>query len=268
MSLDHSTIDEEALVARYLQGALAADEETRFEEHFLGCAACQAELVAERGLRRGLKRMAVEDLATLRVGVLAALARWRWSRLALGGLAALALAALPAGLLWRESRQLRDRAAAAETEAGALRERLAAGERLAAESRRDLEAQLAAATAAAGKLVAPRVDLPVFLLRTFRDPAEAPPVIDLARVGDAVALAVDVGLAAAPRYRAVLRGPDGSSLFERVDLQPNALEVLLLTFPASFLPSGELGLEVDGLRSDGTRFAVGRFRFRVVGAAS
>lgn len=264
--MDHVDIEAQALVARYHQGALAPELEAEFEEHFLGCAECQAELAGNRSLQRGLKAMAAEDLAAIQVGVLAALLRRRGTRLGLLA-AGVLLAATPAVWLLRERNGLRAEVRAAGDRAAALERRVAEGERVAAETRQALEARLAELAATAGRLTSPLADLPVFLLRTLRDPGVPPTTIDRAKLGDHLGLAVDVGEGPpATGYRARLVGPDGSESWARDGLRQNELEVVLVTFPSSFLSDGDHRLDVEGFRGDGSTFPVGRFAFRIVGS--
>jgi hypothetical protein len=156
-----------------------------------------------------------------------------------------------------------------------LQARIAAQE----QSRRELAGRLAAsearlAQAAASKpppaprgLTAPLTNTPVFLLSLLRGDEGKPAAIDLARTGDALALAVDVvggGGGGFASYRAtILRGSD--AVFSQAGLKPNALEALMITFPASFFAPGDYRLRIEGIGAGGAASAVGEYGFRVLG---
>ena len=268
--MDHAYIESHGLVELYHQGALPPDEEARFEEHFVDCGECMEQLKLARGLQRGLKSVAAEDAA--RAVVAAGLFAWlaRRGRLAQWGmaLAALLLAAgLPA--LWL--------LAGSQNERRELSARLEAQRRTGSELERRLgesEARRRTAELAAAKppepprspLVKPLVNTPVFLLAALRGDDAKPAVVDLAKAGDALALAVDVGADLRfATYRATITRPGGGKVFEQAGLKPNALEALMITFPSTFFAPGEYRLRVEGVKADGSAAEVGGYPFRVVG---
>ncbi|HEX4960981.1 MAG TPA: hypothetical protein VF173_09095 [Thermoanaerobaculia bacterium] len=269
--MDHAYIADHGLVERYHQGLLEPDEEARFEEHFADCRECTEQLELARGFERGLKAMAAEDAALARIAVQAGLFAWlaRRGRLAQWGLALAVLllaAAIPALWFRAESADLRHTAAVlkekGERDAAVLKQRLAESERQRAEER---ETRLAQKSPEAPRgLAAPLANLPVVLLSAVRGDAE-PPTIDLAHIGDLVALAVDPGADASfASYRATLTKA-GTTVFRQSGLRLNALEALMITFPASFFTPGEYRLRVEGIKGDRTAAEVGGYRFRVVG---
>ncbi|HEY0554696.1 MAG TPA: zf-HC2 domain-containing protein, partial [Thermoanaerobaculia bacterium] len=89
--MDHPYIESHGLIELYHQGALPPDEESRFEEHFVGCGECMEQLELARGLQKGIRAMAAEDAA--RAVVAAGLFAWlaRRGRLAQWGMALAAL---------------------------------------------------------------------------------------------------------------------------------------------------------------------------------
>jgi hypothetical protein len=269
--MDHAYIESHGLVERYHQRVLPADEEARFEEHFVDCPQCMEQLELARGLQRGLRSVAAEDAA--RAAVAAGLFAWlaRRGRLAQWGtaLAALLLAAgLPA--LWlvagsRGERREWSARLADQRHAGQELER-----KLDESEARRRSAELAATKPPepppAGTLAKPLVNTPVFLLAALRGEGAKPAVIDLSKAGDALALAVDVGADLRfATYRATITRADGGKVFEQAGLKPNALEALMVTFPSSFFAPGEYSLRVDGVKPDGSVAEVGGYPFRVVG---
>jgi hypothetical protein len=277
--MDHAYIESHSLVELYHQRALPADEEARFEEHFVDCPQCMEQLELARGLQRGLRSVAAEEAA--RAAVAAGLFAWlaRRGRLAQWGmaLAALLLAAVLPALWLRaghrgERREWSARLEAQRRTGQELERKLGESEARRTAERQALEAKLATAKppepppVAAGPLVKPLVNTPVFLLAALRGEGAKPAVVDLARAGDALALAVDVGgdLRFAT-YRATITRADGGMVFERAGLEPNALEALMVTFPVAFFAPGEYRLRVEGVKPDGSAAEVGGYPFRVVG---
>ncbi len=274
--MDHAYIEEHGLIERYHRGLLDPEEETRFEEHYFACPQCMEQIEMARGFQRGLQSMAAEDAARAVVG--AGLLAWlaRRGRLAQIGLTLavlLAAAALPA--LWllgenRELRQARQEQTEQQRQLEAARRdaeaRLAASERQRQDERRDLERRLAQAqrpTDAAPEAARPLVPT-VLLLSVLRDePGE--PAATFHR-GSPVTLAVDAG--ADPgfaSYRVTVTGARGRTLFRQDGLRPNALEVLMVSFPAGFFPPGDYRLAVEGLRPGAPPADLGSHPFRVAG---
>ncbi len=275
--MDHAYITDNGLVERYHQGSLPPDEEARFEEHFVGCAECTGQLELARGFQRGLKTMVAEEVvqaAVIQAGLFAWLAqrgrRAQWGFAFAALLVLFVLGVLP--VLW-----FRDESASLRQTAAVLQERGNAQERTAADlqkrladseaRRRDVEVKLAQVKPleAPRGLAASVSDLTVVLLTAVRGPAEPAKTIDLAKSGDLVALAVDPGADARfETYRATLtRG--GAAVVQKSGLKPNALEAVMITFPASLLPAGEYRLRLEGVKPDGTAAEIGGYPFRVVG---
>lgn len=265
--MDHTTIEENGLIERYYQGLLPPEEEARFEEHFVACPQCTEQLELARGFQRGVKSMVAEDaarVALIQAGLFAWLARR--SRLAQWGLALAALLILGLPSLWfaSEGRSLRQTVATFEErwksrdrDAEDLQKRLADSE----SHRRELESKLAQAKPPERS---PGL-LPVVLLTAVRGPGEPEATIDLSRTGDLIALAVDPGADARFASYRVTVTRASATVFRQAGLQPNALETLMITFPASFFTPGEYRLRLEGLKPDGTASEIGGYPFRVVG---
>jgi hypothetical protein len=275
--MDHDYITANGLVERYHQGSLPPDEEARFEEHFLGCPECTEQVELARGFQRGLRTMVAEDIAQAAV-VQAGLFAWlaRRGRLAQWGLALAALlivfglGALPA--LWSRGESARleqtlaalgDRQSTLERDAGNLQKRLVDSEA----HRRELESKLAQGRPpeAPRGLAASVANLSVALLTAVRGPGEPATTIDLAKTGDLVALAVDPGADARfETYRVTLTRA-GATVYQKSGLKPNALEAVMVAFPATFFTPGDYRLRLEGVKTDGTAAEIGGYPFRVVG---
>lgn len=269
--MDHRYVLDNGLIDLYRRGALPPEEEARFEEHFAGCPECLEQLEAARGFQLGLKAMAAEDAArtVVQAGLLAWLARRRGLVFAV---AALLIAALPALWLLRENREMSREASASrerlETErqrAEELERRLAETERRNAEARRELEARIARAKPPEEpREDGPLVNTPVFLLTLVRSGGGEPATIDLSKIDRVLTLAVDPGADAAfASYRATITDSAGRRVFRQGGLLPNALETVMITFPARFFSPGDYRLALEGLRPDGTAAEIGGYPFRV-----
>ena len=283
--MDHDYAEEHGLVALYRSARLDPEEERRFEEHFFACDACQEELDHQRRFERGLLAMQAEDASAPAVakakpeGKILRFPRRPALWLALAA-SLLFAAALPFALL-RQSRAIleqeaatwRGRAQQGEVEKKALAARLAESERLAKESdekARRLEGRLAEAEAppsGRAPIGQPMSGTPLLLLTRLRgaEPSPAANRLDLRKTTGIVQLALDAGGEAGfAGYRAILTDAAGRKLFAAGDLHPNALEVILLTFPGDFFAAGEYRLRLEGRRADGKVEEIERFRFQVV----
>jgi len=226
--MDHTHIEEHGLIERYRRGDLAGDEEVRFEEHFHGCSECQERLTFARSFGKGFQAMAAEDAARQAVVVVGVLA-WL-ARRGRGVRAALAVGVLLFALLpstWLLSGR--------------------------------------------GKLAgdAGVVSPSVLLLSARRDgPGEPAAVIDRAASAPSVVLAVDAGDDSRfESFRVSIEDAAGATVLRREGLRPNALEVLMLSFPADFFPPGDYRLRVEGVTGDGPAVELGGYPFRVVADA-
>jgi methionine-rich copper-binding protein CopC len=285
--MDHAYIAEHDLVDRYYQGRLPPEEELSFEEHFVDCPECLQQLELARSFQRGFKNLVEEDLArletTVRVGIFAWLARLSRSRQA--GLALTAvLVAIALPILWfrTELLELRRDVDLAQSTLIDAEKRLVAEQRMISEleerladdasahvvERERLEAELAAARqsqATPSRQTAPSepwINVPVFLLRKVRsnEPANH---VELGRAAGQLSLAIDIGNDPdILSYRAVLTSTDGPR-WRQDGLEPNALEVILITFPKDFLPPGDYRLELTGVRADGSAVELGGYAFKV-----
>jgi hypothetical protein len=253
--MDHAYIEEHGLIDLYHRGQLPPEEEAGFEEHFVGCAECQGKLEMARGFQRGLKTVVAEEVA--QAGLLAWLVRRRWIAVAALILAAVLpmlgylagsreTAPMNTEASWRQLYEKEQRNAAG------LRQRLEQSER-----QRLAQAETTPAPPS------PLVNTPVFLLTAVRGEGEAAAV----KVNSGYfSLAVDAG--DDPRfesYRVTITDSRGKRVFREAGLKPNALEALLLTFPAGFFKPGEHRLALEGVKPDGGSAELGGYSFRIVG---
>lgn len=226
---DHSTAFEHGFIERYHLGTLSPTEEERFEAHFMDCAQCQEELEVQRSFTRGMKTLAAEEAT--RSAVRLSLLAWLSRRGAMTAFAALVVLVAAAGLvhLLRENTRLETRVA-----------------------------ELAGGTTPALQVS----EVPLVLLSVLRGEDDGPVVVT--DPGGPWSLAVDAG--ADPRfvtYGITLLDAKDEVRLEREDLQPNALEVLQLTFPSGFLSPGDYRLLVRGVLPGGERVDLGSYPFRL-----
>jgi hypothetical protein len=271
--MDHTYIEERGLIDLYHRGQIPPEEEIEFEEHFVACAECQERLESARGFQRGLKTVVAEDAARVitQAGVAAWLFRRRWLAAAL---IVFLVAALPvlgflagswgardlgrAVVSWKEHWESERRSA------DKLSILLAESEHRRQEERRQLEEKLAQVRPQQTPAPSPLVNTPLILLTAVRGESGEAPVVQAGKNGY-FSLAVDAG--DDPRfesYRVTVTDSKGAPAFRQAGLKPNALEAILLTFPASFFKPGEYRLALEGVRPDGAVVELGVHPFRVV----
>jgi hypothetical protein len=285
--MEHAYIEENSLIERYHQGRLPPEEEARFEAHFAACPQCLEQLEMARDLQLGLRAMAAEEAArTAQIGLIAWFARQHRALQAGMVVAAILVATgLPVGGYFFASSGLRATIAEAHASAADWQQRYLSEHQSASELRQQLsenerqrgEEQGLAETgpvarepAAQGDTERPRqpqINTPVFLLALVRgEPGEPAATIHLGQIGDSFALAVDAG--GDPRfadYRVTITDAGGALRWRRDGLLVNALEALMITFPASFFDPGDYRLDLAGRRPDGDTVELGGYSFRVAG---
>lgn len=236
--MDHTEIERNDVVERYVTGRLDADELARFEEHYFDCAACCDAVEDAERLELGLSQVAAEETARVVRGslvvqqsVLAALLA-RARRPLVAGLV-LAVALVPAGLVWRGHQRLTSELASAMDD-------LAAAEGALDEERR------------------PRVNTPVLTFEARRG-AGATRQISLRPEPEWIVLAIRLAEPVADRYRVTLSASD-QLLWQSSELEPSFEGSLSLSLHSSLLPPGGYELSISELPSGEVR----SFPLRVV----
>ncbi len=232
--MEHTRIDEEKVVDRYLAGRLSAEDEAAFEEHLFECAECLEKVQWGEELRRGLQAVAAQDAA--RAATTLGLVAWLRGRrpLQLAGLAGLALAVvmLPTIVIWQQA------------ELGRMQATI---ERL--------------GSRAAG-LVEPTGAFLVVSLGTVRDVGGDIAEFRLDPDKDAVLLSLELETVDAASYRVTLRDDAGETLWTGDGLEPNLYDTLLVALPSSYLASGLYRVTIEGHGAAGFEPA-GEVSFRV-----
>lgn len=240
--ITHDEIEERHVAQRYVAGRLSAEEEERFEEHYLHCHECQERLELAESLDRGLKQVAFEEML---VPAVAASAGRLAQRLRMRGwlvAAFLAAALLPAAWL--------------ALEVGRLGRALDGAEGTIAELRHGGDGPfeplvvplLASRSAAEGTAPEHRVTLP----------AEARPLLLTLDLGG-----VETGHYG--RFRVTLLGPGGDRRWQRSDLgADDYFEAVVVGLPAASLEEGDYRLRLEGLADAGDAAFLGEYGLRVV----
>ena len=273
--MDHSYVEEHDLVEPYLAGRLSESERDAFEAHYFACETCLELLETAEGFREGMLQAAAEDVAHVRLGLLAGLGALSLRhRLALAA-ALLVLAALP-GLWLAErnrglERQLAAVSASAEGQRAALETRLHGLEQAGAADRQRLAGELAEerrahALSEKTATVPPQVNVPLFMLAAVRGgEAGREPVnqIVLSATDGSVILTLELATVDYPAYRASLHGAGGKEIWQARGLHPDSRDTLVLLLPASMLQPDVYQLTIEGAKDDGKWFAVAAYPFRV-----
>ncbi len=270
--MDHTYIDEQHVVDRYVRGTLPVEEAARFEEHYLSCQDCLDRLDLAEAMKRGFQRAAGQDaarvVASRQLALVAWLARLSRSRQA----AVLAMALLVAVLLpWglaerrmadRERELAQTRSALEQT--GKLRAELEARQRDLAHEReahaKDVE-QL-------DKAREPQVNIPILGLNVERGgPSDVPTSkVHLPSAPGWIVLQVPIEPPHPPSYQAILRDAGGREVWRGDGLQADNRDTLNLALPSNKLSPGDYTLTVEGLPTGRKPIPAGRFAFRVLPA--
>jgi putative zinc finger protein len=283
--MDHTYVEEQHVVDRYVMGKLPAEEAERFEQHYLSCPECLDRLDLAESMERGFKRAAGQDVARLAAARQLAFVAWlarlsRSRQMAALVMAVLVVAVLPAGLALREigerDRELEQARSVLQQE----RQRSAAGSRSAAEaeklrseldaSRQDLAREREARAKTAGELDQarqPQGNVPILFLDAERGSSADGPSVHLPPKPGWIVFSLTIDPPYQPSYRAILRDARGREIWRGGDLRRLEGDLLSLSLPSSLLAPGDYTLAVEGVSPGRKPAAAGRFAFRVLPAA-
>ena len=244
--MDHALIDEDRWADRYVLGRLTAEEQQRFEEHFVGCPKCLDELEAVEGLRGSLRELPAGEAAPAPTRSPSfALAPW------LLAAASLVLAVGLSALFYADLRHARQ-------ELADSRGRTARLEQLETRLQEDLRKTTEAEAPSAAS---------VFTLNLTRGVETAQPEnwIVLPKPSARIVLLFDRPPGPPETsYSVRLFGADGRPIGEAVRLAPSAEETLALSLPSGLLGAGDYVLTVD--RGAPAESPLATYRFRLVPA--
>jgi hypothetical protein len=290
--MDHQYIEENNIADRYLIGQLSAEEQRRFEEHFLGCQQCRSQLETTHHFRIGLRSALASGEAKSRSYLQSDTAgQTRLTNLAFQAAAALLLVSLLAWLFleWRRSRsdltQARQVALAwqrkyeegEQARKGLLTEIQARDRQLTAQqvqpAARFGREQRARALEADRRNRAPRRQdtVSVFALSMARggNPSLVEPTnqITLSPRSELVIFLLE--LVADPdlrSYSATISTSDNQKVWHKSNLKPGSNNLLTLFFDSSLLKSGRSYLlTLDGISAQANSVEIARYTFSVLG---
>ncbi len=181
-------------------------------------------------------------------------------------------AASAAGAAARQADAYRQRWQTDHARADELSHQLQAAQAQGSAERARLQAQLASGThpsRGGSSWSQPLLDAPLILLHIFRDAPAVLPIITAAQAAQPLSLAVDAG--DDPRFASYgidLQDAAGRRLVQRNGLHPNALGVLMITFPPAFLTAGDYRLTVTGIAAGGAQTPIGTYPVRVASRQS
>jgi hypothetical protein len=268
--MDHTYIDEQQVIDRYVRGTLPAEEAARFEEHYLYCQHCLDRLDLAESMKRGFQRAAGQDaarvVASRQLAFVAWLARLGRSRQAAAlAMALLVAVLLPWGLAVRKiadrERELAQTRSALEQEGardvGKLRAELEANQR-------DLARERARASAAEA-LAKVQGNVRILGLNVERGgPSDVPTSgVHLPSAPGWIVLSLGIDSPDQAAYQVVLRDVRGREVWRGDDLQVDG-ESLNLGLPSTLLAPGDYTLAVEGLTPGRKPVPAGRFVFRVL----
>jgi hypothetical protein len=224
VKVDHTYIEDNHVVQRYLLGKLSPGEEERFEQHYLECDECLDQLRLAESLHRGLKAVAVQEMTGRAIGAAATLSWWRrlgrWGRVSFVALI-LAAAAGPLVSLLPHAPQLTG--PVTETQLVFL-------------------SPTRSGDPASGPVTR--------ITRT----AESKYIV----------ISLDLMYPEHDRHRVSLIKGDEGSLWQSGPVEPDEMGTLVVTVPAGFLQAGDYSFEVTAIPDDGEEIAVASFPFRIV----
>jgi hypothetical protein len=278
--MDHRYVEEHNVADQYVLGQLSAEQEARFEAHFITCQECLDQLELTEHFRRDLKLVMPEAVGRSPMYAQPAARGWRW-RLAPRWPAALAVAAvvlaaaLPSMFFLREIQRQRAEVEQARLTARTLEQRLRETEQKAARSQQRLRTEIereqrarAEAANELARLTRPQVNTPLFTLSALRgdEPPSAPP--DQILLSSAAGWIVfSLELAPEPAYqtyRVTMRTRDGQAVWTQSHLKLSRQADLTIAFHSSFFREGDYRITVEGRASEGRFVPAARYAFRVI----
>lgn len=284
--MDHTEIEEQQIVDRYVMGKLPAAEAERFEEHYLSCPQCLDQLDLAESVQRGFKRAAGQDVARVAVTRQLALVAWltrlgRSRQLAVLAMAVFVVALLPVGLSFREIGERNRELAQARSALQQAGERSVAGSKSAAEaeklraeleaSRRDLAREREDHAKSVEQLAQarqPQGNVPILSLNTERGSSSSEPSVHLRLPSAPSWFVFSLGIDPPyqPSYRVILRDARGRELWHGDGLRFDD-GWLNLSLHSSMLAPGDYTLAVESLVPGRKPVVAGRFAFRALPSA-
>lgn len=242
--MEHSYIDDSDLVDRYLTRKLGAEERIAFEEHFLDCRQCLAQLKFAEALRDGIRTFAADAAPLPEAQVRPPFYRWfagAWWRPLVPAAAGLLVVLLPVSLLLR---QYREEVARVEVASADLRTKYTA-----------LRQQLEGAQRGAA----------VFILSETRSvEPEALQKVPIPRTPQWMVLIFERDVSQFRSYRATLLNKVGRTVWQSDPIEPLSPDAIGISFSSSLLIPGDYTIRLEGLDAGGQPRSPAALSFRAI----
>ena len=278
--VNHLQVEAADMIDRYLRGKLPAEEQSRFEEHFIDCQECLDRLETSASFRRGLKTAVAEDaLRTgvyVQTGVLGWLMRRNRRQQAALLLVVVVLLLVPSVYFFMKARRASADLAQAKRESLEWQRQFEAQQQKGNELERELQQarqdsgpreQQTLPDEPRNELVQPQARVPVFALNIVRsaDPT-AQPANQISIPSSASSLVLSLDLESDPdvrSFRATISTADNRVVWVAKDLKPQSTDTLRITLKSDLLKPNDYRLALEGLTKEGSYSSQGKYSFRV-----
>ena len=244
--MEHKYIADHNVVARYVTGDLSPSESTVFEQHFVNCAQCLAEIEETEAFWDGLRGVVASDAAKSRWfgGALQPSTYLPW----------VAAAVFVICAIWLAVDLHRTRESAHEWKARYDQEQV---------TRESLEAQLTS-TKRKSEMPASALIFPLLMSRSA-SASEIPNEVVLPTAPQWMILTVDrAGLPHMRSYHAHVEDAAGRVTWDGDLLQKVSSDTLGIGLQSELLREGTYALVIEGVLKSGESAPAGRYVFRVV----
>jgi anti-sigma factor RsiW len=280
--VNHPQIEEADMLDRYLLGRLPAEEQSRFEEHFLDCEKCLDRLETSASFRRGIRSAFAEDALRTGVYVRAGVLGWlmrrnRWQQAALF-LIAILLLVLPNVFFFMKAMRANAEMVQAKKDSLEWQRQFEAQQT----KRDELEKELQQTKQTFGQrlqqtlpdepgtrreLGRPQAPVPVFALNIVRsaDPTSQPAnQISIPPSASSVVLLLDLESDSEVRsFRATISTADNRVVWVAKDLKSQSGDTLRVTLKSDLIKPNDYQLALEGLTKAGSYIPQGKYSFRV-----
>jgi hypothetical protein len=222
--MQHSEIERDSLIDRYVRNTLRGAERQSFEEHFLDCPQCLEQLEIASSLRQAIRESAVDAVAAPPV---ARPRRWYvlgWIQA--GAAACLVVTVATSVVFFEQMRHARRELAGAQIELASAR----------------------------GLASSPEV----FVLGLSRGGSEIREIA-LPREPRWMVFSIEMDTAQFPSYRAILTDSSGKEIWEQPGIQPDSPDAIGVTVPSNLVAPGSYELIVGPSGQAGARSTLNRF---------
>ncbi len=292
--MDHPFIEEHNIPYLYLRGKLPAEEQERFEEHFIVCQECLNRLGTTESLIDGLKTIATEDILRQQPYIQAGILAWlvgisRKRQAVLLSITILLLVALPAALFVAEMKRVRgelDQAKLAYMDGRRqfeekrqtvqkLEKELQETRQKSAEQRQRLETELererqerARVADGANRPGRPHAIATVFSLINTRsaDPTQPSPKNEIVISRSSQLIVISPEFDPDPdiqTYRGAITTNDNRPIWRGDKLQLNLKGTIELGFSARLFRSSDYLFTLEGLTKQGNYIQISKYPFTV-----